>query len=820
MPIQQDQLVPLRTTVTFEEFNTLRTDRVIHNGSDFIKLRAGYLNPTNPILTYFTTDGDIASSYTMEEDYVFDISYDRSQDKYYQIRYRFDRTDNEITSTTGIPAITTWNDDFSETILGIEYPLDTGQTVPNNEFLNPYRWNPYISPVLKRDTVNDRLIFKRPFGEQNSEEIIKFDGNELAVSSGYTVSIDYNFPFMNDLTKADAECDLKITNRFTISGIGIDNPFEREVDYYTVGASTSGGTGRRYRVAVSGADDITGINAIYFGKIAVPSGGGEDLADLATTFSDDELQVTATCITGAALEASKSNITWDVNYKIGALDITVTGAITDPAYSYSNDYFEINLRNETFNDFGWLKCTAGESLGFSYYIDYFTSATTTGVLDITRSFAGQNVTYSTSLNGAYDITHDSSQQITASGVSDVRLRAASNEFENTTVYFDNFTVTSGAVGEIISVIRAGDTSEEDVSYYTIALDEIDNEGQVVSNIVQRLNILPEGGKGNATVLTSFTPLAQSGIVSLAVDDSNGAYVKVGEDIYRVNVTGTYNPSTYYTDSSPDIDLSTSILSYSATYSLQYNNTVGGFLQYVEYDDNTHEVRLKTLNVSGSTAPVLSSREVFLDIPDWDEYADTTNPYQFTLHAIDNNTLFYFRRHGTGQLNPSKSEGTDGERIGLNLLVSDSANFILDEVKVGDVVILEGTITSFVDQVVSSTTLQLTSSAGAGTDLDYTVSTNADLMQFNTDPSLSAFASVNVDDFSLRAGTSDTTTVRAEVINAWGDPLNGKTVAFIVSDGDGVVTPGSTTTNVSGVANAQYQAGTNPGAVEITATVSD
>jgi hypothetical protein len=262
-------------------------------------------------------------------------------------------------------------------------------------------------------------------------------------------------------------------------------------------------------------------------------------------------------------------------------------------------------------------------------------------------------------------------------------------------------------------------------YTTLTLDRIDNEGQVISNIVNRLDILPYSG--------SYSDFSGLGLITLAVDDNNGAFVKVLDDVYRVNIAGSYNPSVYYDETSPEIAVSSGVIPISGVASFQFNPTAGKFLQYITYDDNTEETMLKTLDITGSGSPSLSDRQVFLeaDLPSWNN--------AFT-HGVDYTTLYYFE--------------------------------------------------------------------------------STSLKRFNVDSSLSAFASINVDDASLRAGTSDTTTVRAEVINAWGDALEGKTVNFIVSQGDGVVSPSSDTTDVNGRATTTYQVGVTPGAVEITAIISD
>ena len=367
------------------------------------------------------------------------------------------------------------------------------------------------------------------------------------------------------------------------------------------------------------------------------------------------------------------------------------------------------------------------------------------------------------------------------------------------------------------------------SNYRLALDEIDDEGRINSTIVENLDILPSGGSG-----ITFSGIAQSGIVSLCVDDYNGAFVKVYEDVFRVALNGSYTTSGVYNESSPYIALSSGIMPISGVYSFQYNETAGRFLEYVVYDSNTQEVKIQTLDITGSGAPTTSDRKVFLDIPDWEEHETTVAtgynsivPYYPCLHGSDHDTLFYFRKNGSSNRNYLKTEGSDGTVAASTTFISATADFVANDVRQGDVIRLTYDESSTpvikvveITSVVDSDTVVISESINPDGTVGYKVYSNADLLQFNIDSSLSAFASVNVDDYSLRAGTSDVANVTAEVINAWGDPLNGKTVNFVITEGDGVVNPAQDTTNASGVANTVYNAGTTPGSVRIRATITD
>ena len=89
MPIQQDQLVGQLTGITFEDINNLHFDKLVHNGSDFFICKLSS-NPTAPVISYYTTDGDKATSYAFDRHYIFDVDVQRNTGKYFQLRHVLD----------------------------------------------------------------------------------------------------------------------------------------------------------------------------------------------------------------------------------------------------------------------------------------------------------------------------------------------------------------------------------------------------------------------------------------------------------------------------------------------------------------------------------------------------------------------------------------------------------------------------------------------------------------------------------------------------------------------------------------------------------
>lgn len=106
------------------------------------------------------------------------------------------------------------------------------------------------------------------------------------------------------------------------------------------------------------------------------------------------------------------------------------------------------------------------------------------------------------------------------------------------------------------------------------------------------------------------------------------------------------------------------------------------------------------------------------------------------------------------------------------------------------------------------------------DTMYYIDSGTNLRAFNLDDRISAFMAVNAEDTTLPAGTAQSTLVNADVINAWGESLNGKQVTFQVTAGDGAVTPSTDTTAGNGRATTQFTVGASVGVSTVTATVTE
>ncbi|RKZ82353.1 MAG: hypothetical protein DRQ39_10805 [Gammaproteobacteria bacterium] len=497
---------------------------------------------------------------------------------------------------------------------------------------------------------------------------------------------------------------------------------------------------------------------------------------------------------------------------------------TNPAFpfkagrdnAYEDDFIRIGLINPSSSNEGDDIVASGvETITFDIQIDVTQSVTTTGTLSMTRT-SGTPPTFTNDDTG--DSISYSIFDFLANEELYQDLYGYTDQFDLTSAVIDNYTITSGAVQDDIADITLITTITKTTDR-RLNLEEIDDEGNVLDILISDFDVLeplvtqeiiedPEVGPPTTTFSGVVSGTESLSEVGLAVDTSDTGYLFVFDTVHAFNLTpGTYVGTT--SGSSAGIVTSTGISGSSLDF--QYNSNAPGFIQY--QTEAAGEKLLRTLSITGISGVSNSAREVFLNLPD--SHQDRDHVF---LHGVDSNTLFYFRRNGDN-LNVKKVDST-GTVAGL-ILNDTSASFItISNVQKGDDVYESSLDQHFVvDEVLDDNNLRLETAPAAGSH-PYRLYAGAEQVQYNIDTSLSAFASVNVDDFSLRAGTSDNTTVTAEVINAWGDSLSGKSVSFIVSNGDGAVSPPSDSTDGSGQATTVYTAGVTPGPVEITATVSD
>lgn len=322
---------------------------------------------------------------------------------------------------------------------------------------------------------------------------------------------------------------------------------------------------------------------------------------------------------------------------------------------------------------------------------------------------------------------------------------------------------------------------------------------------------------------------------------NGAddvYLKVFDKIYTfsgsTNLTGVLTPpGSGVTTTSAGIVPSFGISSF------HFSEESGGFLGYIEFDDFLGEIRLKTLN--DTNPPTVQTRQAFLEVPDYNEVKTSDGvPYQFYTLANDGTSLFYLRKNGNAGLNSVKTTGTAGAVVSASQSFTDvTKNFNTLNVKKGDLctvstasnagtyivtAIPNNTVLNLAGPVISgnliNTPLTPRTSWTTAPSLTYSISSNAELLQFNLDPNITAFTSVNIDNYNLQAGTGEIGNITAEVINSWGEVLAGKSVNFQVIQGDSVVAPPTATTNASGVATTALTVGNTAGAIQVQVTVSD
>lgn len=335
----------------------------------------------------------------------------------------------------------------------------------------------------------------------------------------------------------------------------------------------------------------------------------------------------------------------------------------------------------------------------------------------------------------------------------------------------------------------------------IKIDEVSSKGIISSGVLNYLDYTFDLGN-LATIGTSPEEIYNYALNNLnlyfAVGEDNFAYLQVETDIYKFPLSGSLFPTiTGYNTSDPNINVASGLIS-EPLYDFSYNRSSGGFLQYTSYNETLNEVNIKTLSITGSV-PSINTRQLFLDVPDWiaKEFIINKKPKasSFYLHGLDHNSLYINTPSGsyvtsTGNLAVSGSNGNLYDFIvNTKSLIAFSGTFIQ---------------TSPLEYFIVNDFNQNTS---------FTAS-------YNIDVDVPAFAGVNLSDTSLRAGTSDSSTVTTQVINAWGDTLSGVLVQYDVILGDGVVVPQNSTTNLNGESTTTFNVGTTPGQVTIRGTVSD
>jgi hypothetical protein len=96
----------------------------------------------------------------------------------------------------------------------------------------------------------------------------------------------------------------------------------------------------------------------------------------------------------------------------------------------------------------------------------------------------------------------------------------------------------------------------------------------------------------------------------------------------------------------------------------------------------------------------------------------------------------------------------------------------------------------------------------------------DLKLYDLNETKAAFANVSSDKQVLAAGTQETATVTAQILNVYGEPKSNKTMTFTVSAGDGAISPAIGCSDGNGEDTTVYTVGSAVGAATITVTVSD
>ena len=861
MPVQQGLLESTNTNIDFENINSElehKADRILHNGTDLLKAEFQTLRPTqgyhfltdstpsgvfqDPVQVPSYIDRNTSTGAGGAGGYHFAVEYPTTI-KTNQIKL-FSTTFLNVTPGAGTHSVKVMKDfgtvatqasllpvpvDVSYVFRNdlspqqFEYTLDFQEVEGRSWFVtfvvsgaDTTEYFDGVTEITIKEVPHPQIAYFRVDGTEASRHSMEED-NLLDITYNKTTSKYYTARFNDtgvggaalgpddDFTTVSGETSF---NPIRWTEHPIDSTFIRSISNSNLLFTTTAGTGRlTSNYVVSGnytAEldfDINTLNdpSSFFGMhslngdtgrlkygIGVTARGGNSFYKAAIkNFSNNTSSAELLDLYPDLENVYEGSETWTLTYIVASGHWSVEGsqtgsraaAQTGEMYTASGISFQISANTEQNNNDS-----------FTFDIDYERTGrtATSGTLNIQRS--GSNYT-STQSGGFNETISSEDDKIELFGITDASINVTG----------DNFTLTP-----------SGSAIYPSIPVFTI--EEVDAQGSIVQTIVEKLNVIKDPTKTYNDYIDGGVQLTASNTL---------LYVKVLNDIYTFSpaspIAGLVDEDTVGVERSQDVIESNKV------YSFSYNDTEGGFLAYVYFDEPTDMLQVKTL--TSSTTPTPQTKKVFLDLPDWEEQADLGRPYQLYWLSDDNDSLFYIRRHGLGEVNDVKIESTTGVANGTTLFTDSSQNFVSAGVKEGDLVIIDengytdnGTYT--VVQVTSTTSLILNETLEADTNIDYEIASDGELLSFNTDADQSAFAAVNVDDFTLRAGTSDTSEVTAEVINAWGEALSGKTVNFSVIQGDGAVAPPSDVTDGNGEANTQYTAGSTPGAVTIKASITE
>lgn len=874
MAVQQDQLNASNTGVKFETINNDRVDRLFHNGTDIVKCRFQYPEITESIQGYTSTITETNPRFFKDAAYLFDSAYvppsNSFKTYYYRIKYSRPVTFNVVkfyssqellaaslnsvvlTSTAG-PTISiasrssAFRGDLSPAQFEHTLNLTSNTTVQGLVISIP-------SPVEAFNVVSEIEV-----GTSLPKSNIIYFGTDGVQKSSFTAQksnlIDmcynpatgnYYTVRYNSVSGAFYSPDDDFTTPSGSSGFNTDlwdedlqdTSFFRSITNNNLVFSTTSGKGALYSNAVfpnnyeleldfsittlTGSSSFFGLHAVeqdtlnlIYGVGITARGGDNYYKACVKSYTDNSagsfsLRRLAPTLSGVFTGAE----TWTITYTgtdSGNKLFSVVGSVNGTQASASGPNHIINYSNP----FIAFEVLASENVAIndniSFIMDYEVAsrAVTSGTLNLQKS-AGDNFT--SAISGVF-------AEVIPAGPA--RALVVGSTFNHSvSVSGDNF-----------ELVGLGDYFY--LNYPTLEIEGVTNQVQVSGNVIEALDVL----QSNSVRKYSDIPF---GAVQLAVNGAGTLFLKSFDKVYSMaeslNLTGLLTPP-----GSGVLASVSGLVPAAGVSSLHYSDESGGFLGYVEFDTFLSEVRLKTLQ--DSTPPIALSRQVFLEVPDFNETKTNDGvPYQFYLHSVDNTSLFYLRKNGSTELNTTITTGTAGTvTTGSPNFTDATKNFNTLLVKEGDLCIINDSVTAnngtyIITNIPTATSLNLAGPISAGNlintpltnrttwttqaSIDYKIMSNAELLQYNLDPDITAFSAVNIDNYSLQAGTGEIGTITAEVINSWGEPLSGKTVTYAVIQGDAVVNPASSVTNASGIATTQLTVGATAGPIQVQTSISD
>jgi len=571
MAVQQDKLVPVNTGVDFENINNVKADRILHNGSNYIKcefqsdkpFEGSYANTQSGTLNFTDrseyVDGEftaIASvqAYHLQVEYPNVIS--TNEIKIYstslithsgspvtniEVFKSFTDNEGDLTSVTHSGMTRVFRSDISPS--QYEYTVDLGETFEGKlwrlSFLGEYDYgggpvldsvlSPDVTEVIVKDRPAPKLVYFQTDGDQSTsftmEEEDVLDLTYDSVNDTY-YTIRYNDQLVGSAESPDDDFT-------TVSGETSFNPIRWSED----------------EDAPSFSRSLANDNLTYF-----TSSGDGRLSSNYTLQGDLDLTIDydITTMTSSGSFFGLHAVDAETNSFLYGVGVTPRGSDTyyqAAILSFVNNTtsadllnLEVNLENTSLGSENWTVRynSSLDEWSVSGSVNGAQTAADTGASYVNDYISFQVSAVSTQVNNdefTFTVDYGEVSRAVSSGTLDVSR--AGTGFSSTLSGSFSATVTSGDVNiqlvgttdQLIDMtaddftVTSGTAVYPSVPVFTV--EEVDDEGQVQQIVIEKFNIIKDPN--------AFYNNYLNGAVQIAIDGAQVMYAKVLDRIYRFSV---------------------------------------------------------------------------------------------------------------------------------------------------------------------------------------------------------------------------------------------------------------------------------------------